>query len=142
MKRTTKSKINVPSILGIVGGAVVAGIAKKQLETKAPNLPAAVRGLLPVGLGIFLSMQKNEIVKGAGLGMIAKGGLDLASAFIPGIGAAEVDDLFLSASDDMDLLSLPADQSILSLPADQSILSGIDSDDENTFMNGEDFDDN
>ena len=142
MKRTTKSKINVPSILGIVGGAVVAGIAKKTLETKAPNLPAVVRGLLPVGLGIFLSMQKNEIVKGAGLGMIAKGGLDLASAFIPGIGAAEVDDLFLSASDDMDdFMSLPADQSILSLPADQSILSGID-DDDNSFMNGDDFDEN
>jgi hypothetical protein len=142
MKRTTKSKINVPSILGIVGGAVVAGIAKKTLETKAPNLPAVVRGLLPVGLGIFLSMQKNEIVKGAGLGMIAKGGLDLASAFIPGIGAAEVDDLFLSASDDMDdFMSLPADQSILSLPADQSILSGMD-DDDNSFMNGEDFDEN
>jgi hypothetical protein len=141
MKRTTKSKINVPSILGIVGGAIVAGIAKKTLESKAPNLPAAVRGLLPVGLGIFLSMQKNEIVKGAGLGMIAKGGLDLASAFIPGIGAPEIDDLFMSASDDMDLLGLPADQSILSLPADQSILSGMD-EDENSFMNGDDFDDN
>jgi hypothetical protein len=141
MKRVTKSKINVPSILGIVGGAIVAGLAKKTLESKAPNLPAAVRGLLPVGLGIFLSMQKNEIVKGAGLGMIAKGGLDLASAFIPGIGAPEIDDLFMSASNDMDLLGLPADQSILSLPADQSILSGMD-DDENSFMNGDDFDDN
>jgi hypothetical protein len=140
MKRTTKSKINVPSILGIVGGAIVAGIAKKTLESKAPNLPAVVRGLLPVGLGIFLSMQKNEIVKGAGLGMIAKGGLDLASAFIPGIGAAEIDDLFMNGND-MDLLGLPADQSILSLPADQSILSGMD-EDENSFMNGDDFDDN
>jgi len=141
MKRVTKSKINVPSILGIVGGAIAANFARKAIEKAAPSLNPAIVGLLPVGLGIFLSMQKSDAVKGLGLGMIAKGGLDLAAAFIPGIGAPEIDDLFMSASNDMDLLGLPADQSILSLPADQSILSGMD-DDENSFMNGDDFDDN
>jgi len=141
MKRTTKSKINVPTILGVIGGAIVAGVAKKAIEKAAPTMNSKIVGLVPVALGVFLSLQKNEIVKGAGLGMIAKGGFDLAGAFIPAIAGPEMDDLFMSASDDLDMLGLPADQSILSLPADQSILSGMD-EDENSFMNGDDFDDN
>jgi hypothetical protein len=59
-----------------------------------------------------LAGQKNVLIKNAGLGMIAKGGSDLAASFIPGMGS--LDDIFMS---------LPADQSVLSLPADQSIIS-------------------
>jgi hypothetical protein len=67
------------------------------------------------------------MLKGIGFGMVAKGGADLASSLIPGIG--NVDEVFLSA---------PADQSILSLPADQSVLSGEDDFiGEDEFMNGD-----
>jgi hypothetical protein len=57
--------------------------------------------------------------------MIAKGSASIVEAF--GLGQPNVDELFLSASDD-DFLSIPADQSILSAPADQSILSAFDDD--------------
>jgi hypothetical protein len=72
-------------------------------------------------------MQKNEIVKGAGFGMVAKGVGDLVSGMLPSITGIDTDELFLSEYYD-DSLGLPADQSILSLPADQSILSGMDED--------------
>jgi hypothetical protein len=78
-------------------------------------------------------MQKNEIVKGAGFGMVAAGGSALVDAFMPA-SVTGVDDYFMSEMDEF--MSLPADQSILSAPADQSILSGF-SDREDDFLNGD-----
>ena len=109
-----KMKFPVQEAAGIVAGSIAAGFVVKLINDKLPNVPAVVKSLIPIGAGLFLSGQKNTIVKMAGLGMISTGGLNLAKAFIPGIGAMD------------DLLSAPADQSILSLPADQSILAGDD----------------
>ena len=124
-------KLPINDILGVVAGAVAAGFVSKLVNDKLPNTPSYVKSLIPIGLGVFLAGNKNAIVKGAGFGMVAKGGADLASTLIPGIGDAE--DVFLSA---------PADQSILSLPADQSILSASEEYEfvgqEDDFMNGED----
>jgi hypothetical protein len=107
--------------LGIIAGSVAAGFATKAVNQFLPTAPAPVKNLIPVGLGIFLAMQKNPLVKGAGFGMIAKGSASIVEAF--GIGQPNVDELFLS---EMDMLSSPMDQSILSAPADQSILSAMD----------------
>jgi hypothetical protein len=124
-----KMKLPINEVLGVVAGAVAAGFVSKLVNDKMPNTPGYIKALIPIGAGIFLTGNKNAIIKGAGFGMVAKGGAELASTLIPGIG--NVDDIFLSA---------PADQSILSLPADQSVLSGdddfINGDDE--FMNGDD----
>lgn len=109
-----KMKFPVQEAAGIVAGSIAAGFVVKLINDKLPNVPAVVKSLIPIGAGLFLSGQKNTIVKMAGLGMISTGGLNLAKAFIPGIGQMD------------DLLSAPADQSILSLPADQSILAGDD----------------
>jgi hypothetical protein len=68
--------------------------------------------------------------------MIGSGGVELANAIIPGIGAPAIPDVFMSQADEDDdtlFLNGPADQSILSEfdedfvngPADQSILSGV-----------------
>jgi hypothetical protein len=122
MAKKSKMKLPINEVLGVVAGAVAAGFVSKLVNDKLPNVPGVVKSLIPIGVGIFLTGNKNAIVKGAGFGMVAKGGADLASTLIPGIG--NVDDIFLSA---------PADQSILSLPADQSVLSGDDD-----FMNGDD----
>jgi len=128
MAKKSKMKLPINEVLGVVAGAVAAGFVSKIVNDKLPNVPGVVKSLIPIGVGIFLTGNKNAIVKGAGFGMVAKGGAELASTLIPGIG--NVDDIFLSA---------PADQSILSLPADQSVLSGDDEfmNGEEEFMNGE-----
>lgn len=115
MAKKSKMKLPINEVLGVVAGAVAAGFVSKLVNDKLPNVPGVVKSLIPVGVGVFLAGNKNTIIKGAGFGMVAKGGADLASSLIPGIG--NIDEVFLSA---------PADQSILSLPADQSVLSGDD----------------
>ena len=123
MAKKMTSKLPMQEILGVIAGAVAANLVSKAVDKAMPTGSNTVKALIPVGLGVFLAMQKNSLVKGAGLGMVAKGGSSLADAFI----SAPIDDsLFMSGDDDM--LGLPADQSILSLPADQSILSGVDED--------------
>jgi hypothetical protein len=140
MAKSSKMKLPINEVLGVVAGAVAAGFVSKLINDKLPNTPGFVKSLIPIGLGVFMAGNKNAIVKGAGFGMVAKGGADLATTLIPGIGEAE--DIFMSS---------PADQSILSLPADQSVLSGEDYEfvgeddsdddfigqDDDAFMNGE-----
>lgn len=129
-KRSSKMKLPLNEVLGVVGGAVAAGFVKNLVEKQLPNVPDTIKSLIPIGAGIFLAGNKNVILKGVGYGMVAKGGADLAAAFIPGA-VSGVDDIFLSA---------PADQSILSLPADQSVLSGMEDDylGEGEEINGDD----
>lgn len=122
MAKSKKMKLPINEVLGVVAGAVAAGFVSKLVNDKMPNTPGYIKALIPIGAGIFLTGNKNAIIKGAGFGMVAKGGAELASTLIPGIG--NIDEVFLSA---------PADQSILSLPADMSVLSGNDD-----FINGDD----
>jgi hypothetical protein len=142
-KKMMGGKLPVQQILGVVAGSVAAGLVGKAVTKFLPNSSDTVKALIPIAAGVFLAMQKNEIMKGAGFGMVAAGGSSLVEAFVPGIKGTDVDDLFLGEADDY--LSLPADQSILSLPADQSILSGIDMDDDSIngdldYMDGADED--
>jgi hypothetical protein len=114
MAKKSKMKLPINEVLGVVAGSVAAGFVAKIVNDKLPNLSDAFKALIPIGAGVILAGNKNAIIKGAGFGMVAKGGADLARTLLPNtIGG--VDDIFLSS---------PADQSILSSPADQSILSG------------------
>ena len=140
-------------VAGILVGAVASRFVVKALNNAMPTAPPTIKALIPVGAGVFLAMQKNSLIKSAGFGMIGSGGVELANAIIPGIGAPEIPDVFMDGPDDMDddtlflngpadqsilseyddeFLNGPADQSILSGPADQSILSGGPE-----FMSGE-----
>jgi len=130
MKRMNKGKFPTTQILGVVAGSVAAGLVGKLVLKVMPTASATVQALVPVVAGTFLAMQKNDIVKGAGFGMIAAGGSALVDAFVPPT-VTGLDEYYMSEYDDY--MSLPADQSILSAPADQSILSGYDDD----MMNGE-----
>lgn len=114
-KKSSKMKLPINEVLGVVAGAVAAGFVNKLVNENLKMIPETIRPIIPITVGVLLAGNKNVIVRGAGYGMVAKGGSDLAAAFIPGVG--NIDELFLSA---------PADQSILSLPADQSIISGDD----------------
>ena len=127
-KRMVKGKLPTTQILGVIAGSVAAGYAGKLVTKLMPTASETVKALVPLAAGVFLAMQKNEIVKGAGFGMVAAGGSLLVDAFIPA-SVGNVDEFFISESDDFmseadEFLNAPADQSILSAPADQSILSG------------------
>lgn len=113
-------------VAGILVGAIATRFVVKAIDSALPNLNSTVKGIIPVGAGIFLAMQKNPLIKNAGFGMIGTGGVSLANSIIPGIGAPQVPDVFMDGPDEDEILFLngPADQSILSGPADQSILSG------------------
>jgi hypothetical protein len=128
-RRKISSKLPITEALGVVAGAIAAGLVSKAINSALPTAPGAVKALIPVGLGIFLAGMKSPIVKGAGFGMIAKGGSSLVEAFAPNM-MGSVDDLFETTVGEY-YVNGPADQSILSGPADQSILSEY-------FMNGED----
>jgi hypothetical protein len=123
MAKFKSSKLPMQEVLGVIAGAVAANLVAKAVDKAMPTGSATVKALIPVAAGIFLATQKNALVKGAGFGMVAKGGSALVDAFLPNMGA--IDDIFTMNGEE-DFLSLPADQSILSLPADQSILSGMD----------------
>lgn len=126
--RRTKEKFPTTQILGVVAGSVAAGMVEKLVSKFLPTASPTVKALVPVAAGVFLAMQKNAIVKGAGFGMVAAGGSALVNAFMP-TGVTGVDEFFVSEMDEMnaydDYMGLPSDQSILSSPADQSILSGF-----------------
>jgi hypothetical protein len=135
-RRKISSKLPYTEALGVVAGAIAAGLVSKAINTALPTAPGAVKALIPVGVGIFLAGMKSPIVKGAGFGMIAKGGSSLVEVFAPNM-IGEVEELFSVNGMDQYYVNGPADQSILSGPADQSILSEyyMNGDDE---MNGED----
>jgi hypothetical protein len=125
MAKKMMSKLPLQEVLGVIAGAVAANLVTKAVDKAMPTGSPVIKSLIPVAAGVFLATQKNPLVKGAGFGMVAKGGSALVDAFLPNA-VGQVDDLFMNGDDDM--LGLPADQSILSLPADQSILSGMDED--------------
>jgi hypothetical protein len=129
MKLMKPNKSFAMDVAGILIGAVAARFVTKGIGKLLPNQTPLIKSLAPVGVGVFFAMQKNQLVKNAGFGMIASGGVELANIIVPGIGAPSVPDVFMDGADDDDddnvlLLNGPADQSILSGPADQSILSG------------------
>jgi hypothetical protein len=136
-KSRKSSKLPVMEIAGVIAGSIAAGIVSKTLRNLLPTAPAAVQSVLPVALGVFLTTQKNDLIKGAGLGMVAAGSSNLVQALMPGAKIGEVDELFMGEADE---IGLPADQSILALPADQSILAGLEDDgisaEEMAMMNG------
>jgi hypothetical protein len=125
MAKKMMSKLPLQEVLGVIAGAVAANLVTKAVDKAMPTGSPVIKSLIPVAAGVFLATQKNPLVKGAGFGMVAKGGSALVDAFLPNA-MGQIDDLFMNGDDD--ILGLPADQSILSLPADQSILSGMDED--------------
>lgn len=142
-KSRKSSKLPVMEIAGVIAGSIAAGIVSKAITKALPTAPAAIQSVLPVALGVFLATQKNDLIKGAGLGMVAGGANNLVGALMPGAKIGDVDELFMGEADE---IGLPADQSILSLPADQSILAGLEDDgilsaEEAAMMNGLDDED-
>ena len=74
MAKKSKMKLPINEVLGVVAGAVAAGFVSKLVNDKLPNVPGIVKALIPIGAGIFLTGNKNTMLKGVGFGMVAKGG--------------------------------------------------------------------
>jgi hypothetical protein len=66
-KRMTKGKFPTTQILGVVAGSVAAGMVEKLVSKYLPTSSASVKALVPIAAGVFLAMQKNEIVKAVGI---------------------------------------------------------------------------
>lgn len=118
----------IETMLGVVAGA----IAGKVLINKIPVENEMLKALIPVGAGFFLTGQKQPLMKGLGYGMMATGGMTLASSLVPGISEAvaepvsapeDMEEIFMGEDDEL-AIEGPANQSILAGPANQSILSG------------------
>jgi hypothetical protein len=125
MAKMKTPKLPLQEVAGVIAGSIAANLVSKAVTKAMPESKPTVKALIPLALGIFLATQKNSLVKGAGFGMVAKGGNDLINALLPADSApvTGMDDIFMSGDDEF--IGIPADQSILSLPADQSILSGM-----------------
>lgn len=78
------SKFNFSSFAGAIGGAIVSKVIIKKL----PIGNDLVKSIIPIAVGAFMSSSKNEIMKGAGFGMIAVGGGNLVSSIVPSIAGA------------------------------------------------------
>lgn len=85
-KRRTvgRSKFDLSTFAGTIAGAIVSKILIKKL----PMQSELIKSLIPVAAGAFLSTNKNRMLAGAGLGMMAIGGGALVGTLVPSIGAA------------------------------------------------------
>ena len=84
-------------------GNVAGAIAAKVVVSKLPIQNNYIKSAAPIVLGAFLMSNKNKMIAAAGTGMVAVGGAQLVSSFIPGIsgmlGLGENDFLGAAAGD-------------------------------------------
>lgn len=93
-------KINLQKTAGLVGGAVAARSVGAVIPVENPTIKKAI----PVVLGLVLSGQRGELIKGLGDGMIAQAGADLLGSFVPGI-AGISEDVLMGSTDFEDFSS-------------------------------------
>lgn len=89
-KKTSKKSGLMLGIAAIVGGAIgdaVAGFV--------PVSNNKIKAAIPAGLGLALSSQDNEMLKGLGMGMAGSGGALLKKAFLPSSGVTGYDDVYV-----------------------------------------------
>lgn len=138
-RRSRKSRmgnIDFSNILGVVAGAVVAGLVDKVVpETIDNKIVAGGKIALGIALPMFVqSGSMKNILGGVGSGMIAVGSIDLLKDF--GV---------LSGADDDEMLeiSLNGDQDVLAGDDDISIINGdvLAGDDDISVINGNEDED-
>lgn len=116
------------SILGVVGGAIAAKIVTARV---LPNLDERIKsaGVVALGALVMPKVLKGELGKSIGAGMIAVGGSNLISNFVPGIGAMETIDFPVTVGEVPDNISVIAGDDVMA-GDDLSVLAGVDEDDE------------
>jgi hypothetical protein len=66
-------------------GNVAGAIAAKVVVSKLPIQNNYIKSAAPIVLGAFLMSNKNKTISAVGTGMVAVGGAQLVTAFVPGI---------------------------------------------------------
>lgn len=122
-------KAGMQSILGIVGGAIAAKFVTAKV---LPNLDARIKsaGVIALGALVFPRIVKGELGKAIGNGMVAVGGANLVSEFIPGIGAMETIDFPVTVGEVPDNISVIAGADDVMAGDDLSVLAGMEEDEE------------
>ena len=82
-------------------GNVAGAIAAKVVVSKLPIQNNYIKSAAPIVLGAFLMSNKNKMIAAAGTGMVAVGGAQLVSSFVPGIAG-------MLGMDDSSFLGAPA----------------------------------
>lgn len=103
----------IMQIGGLVGGALLARVANNLILKAKPDLNTKIINIAQIGLGVYLpKMIKSELGKNLGAGMIATGGVGLATSFgvINGIDVVSgVDDEMMevqvSGTDELEVIS-------------------------------------
>lgn len=102
----------IMQIAGLAGGAILARVANNLILKAKPDLNSKIINVAQIGLGIYLpKMVKSALGKDLGAGMIAAGGLGLATSFgvINGIDEISgVDDMMevqVAGTDDLQVIS-------------------------------------
>lgn len=77
------------------GGAVVGAIGASVLKNKAlpASLSPMIKSAVPVLVGLVLMGMKGQFIQSVGIGMVAKGGSDLAVENIPGLAGFTEEDM-------------------------------------------------
>lgn len=71
----------IMSIAGLAGGAILARLANNLILKAKPDLNSKIINAAQIGLGIYLpKLVKSQLGKDLGSGMIAAGGLGLATS--------------------------------------------------------------
>lgn len=119
----------IQSILGIVGGAVAAKYVTAKL---LPNVDSKIKSAGVIALGAFVMPRvlKGELGKALGNGMVAVGGANLVSEFLPGIGAMETIEFPVQVGEVPDNISVIAGDDAVMAGDDLSVMAGMD-DEEN-----------
>jgi hypothetical protein len=84
-------KGSASSILGLVGGGLLAYQVAKLVKSSTPSSTSATMGSylangIPVALGLYMpKILKSELGKNLGAGMIAAGGVGLANTIMPSL---------------------------------------------------------
>lgn len=91
----------VMQIAGLAGGAILARVANNLILKAKPDLNGKIINAAQIGLGIYLpKFIKSQLGKDLGSGMIAAGGLGLATSF--GV-IGEIDEMSGTGDDMMEI---------------------------------------
>jgi hypothetical protein len=115
------------SSVGIIAGAIVGRlVAKKVLPSVDEKIKNA--GVIAIGALLMPKVIKSELGRSIGQGMIASGGMGLASAFLPAIaGAGDYIDFPVQVGEIDDNLSVIAGDESVMAGDDSSVMAGDDS---------------
>ena len=122
-------KANIQATLGIIAGAIAGRLVAKKL---LPNVDERIKnaGVVVLGAAVFPNLNKGELGKAIGNGMVAVGGAGLVGSFIPALGQA--DDMIefpVTVGEVPDNISVIAGDQVMA-GDDLSVMAGMDEDEE------------